>query len=1231
MINETRVWLYSSTGTDYKGTELTQYLQPSDMWTDNLDDTLDTAEITLVGYPTRAEFAPSTKLIIEKGNYYGTDWVAAETFHWTVSSDTVEQPIISNDSYFTHAISLIEPAIVSQQRLCDNFSVTYKLQDVNLNVKPSYDTTSKMNVNRVGVSGIGSSRQFGYHKKEDNHIFYSDVERTWAVGHKFEWVMPTWYQVQLYKEEKSDAGVITRTLETRTPSWDDWTAFQFNQEIPTGETSKQVRLPIPLLRCYTGVEDTTNQFSQLGYCSLSVSVTRTKGDVTENVALNGTTLTTITVNPSSAETDEAWTNETLRYREKIPQNPSYGTQTLVAGWIASRMGYRAVSGSYHEQLTLTKLAEFSSTTTNRTLFFDVENGWAYTIYVQRKVFSPTTYAGTIDAQLLGGFDSYPYGAWTTVCTYRDGGSGASNFVVKDQPYSLTNSGFPQTTGKFFAVAQGDTYTQLYRSAPPVSALELFNKGQLATQSFYKQSGVSVYDMSLETAPNGSTPQAPFYLSYEDEQELRYTQIVENFFNQQNLWQIFREVGNYIHARPKVLFGSNDRFRVTWKRYGRTDQSTDKGTKASVFNSRFVEEYISATSSYVANMVQLGGSRTEYLKAVGMDDNYTVSNDNSMLKTQTPIVEILDMQVRKIDSTEWFSLVGKNNFEDGSAGSGFIFEKGVYDTLGISTSENVNKGLAIYYTLGTNEIRGFNFRLPTVSSGDVQNDYAIKKVIYRATTNDATGTDWKNIRVNDYMFKITYRTKDTLRIDQSRPDLRKYLLNSRYDLAPQHYQFNNQQDVMVDSQAFGENVYGKLIRTGNTIFEVLEWHSDYADVKHAGELYKIYDNLYYVSKVTNTQFPDHIESKVEYCKDFNRLSQIIGIPSEPRFYEISEQNAIRREKVLTEYIAIGGSEVATWGRANQTVTASGLARIRDILFLNGKYPQWAKSHFLNDSDSQSLYEQDVKTLHGLMVYNSKTSLIMEWDMVDNYSAGDQTFSTEASPDDADNAYRTMTPYRYCDEFGRADLFNFAICDDFTTQLTDFEIYRLPALPTRHGMTDDTPLFTNQNKGAYALLKDNREAMSFNYTLQAVTTSDRYILSSYLWQDQKGVVYLAFGLNEINRVTNDAVMENELLKTSGGDTVLFPITQADVQIVLNRYMYLDVNSILTRNGYSTVAQQEAFLSNVSSIIVAGGQVRNTPNGLARLFGMAYNCSDLTAVQKKQSIFIGAISTGFFEQHQ
>lgn len=1205
MINNTRIWVYDSTKTDYKGTELTQYLQPSDTWCDNLDDTLDTAEMTLVGYPTRDEFAPTTKLIVEKGSYSGSTWSPYETFNWVVSDDTVEQPIMSNDSYFTHSLSLIEPAVIAQQRLCDNFSVTYRLQDVNLDIKPTYDTESTMDVNRSEVSGVVRDRKFGYKSDIKYEIIRTRTVSTYCVGHKFEWVMPTWYQLQLYKETKASDGTITRTLETRTPSWDDWNDFKFNQEIPTGTTSKEIRLPIPMLKVYQGKEQTESEFLPLGFCSLEARVTRTKNNVTESVALTGgDSENVLTISPSTSNANEHWTAELW--------NPPTGDPLVFdQGYIAGSVTLENVAGTYVWQFPKSQVAQYASSIANRTLIFTAEAGYTYNISITRKPFSTMPYPyGNYYSTLQ---EIYSFGLPATR-------SATSGFAQQ------TNGSYPLVSSAFYAIAQGDIYTQFYHSAPPVSAYELFNKAQLTTQPFLLQTGISAYDMSKEVAPNGTIPKTPFYLSAEDEQELRYTQVIENFFNQQNLWQVFGEVGKYLHARPKVLFGSNDRYRVTWKRYGQTQQFEDNGTKSSVFNSRFVEEYVGATSSYVSNFVQLGGTRTEYLKAVGTEDNYTVSNDNSMLKTQSPIIEIVDMQVQKIGETTWYSLVGKNSFDDGSAGCGFIFEKGVYDTLDIDANVNINKGLAIYYTLGTNEISGFDFRLPTVNSGDVQNDYAIKKVIYRATSGNATGTLWSDIRINDYIFKITYRTKDTLRIEQSRPDLRKYLLGSKYDLAPQHYQFNNQQDIMVDSQAFGENVYGKLIRTGNTVFEISEWHSNYSDIKHAGELYKIYGNLYYVAKVTHQQFPDHIESRVEYSKDFNRLSQIIGIPSEPRFWEIGEQSNIRREKVISEYIAIGDQEIASKFRDDLTVSYAGLGKIRDIIFFNGKYPQWAQTTFTNDSGSQALYPQETSVLHGLMTYSSRTSLVMEWDMVDNYSAGDQTKETSASPTTADSAYRVMSPYRYCDEFGRADLVKFFIFDDYKTELTAEQIQALPQAPT----TSKGNIFFRSGVNPHLLLKDNREAMSFNYTLQALTSSDRFVLSSYLWQEQKGKTYLAFGAEEINKIVNDSIMDNKFIQNAYGQTLLVEINSSDITIENRKYIKLNVGSVLNHSGITGDALT-TLLNNTKSIVVASSQVKNTPNGFARLFVFAYNCSDVAYVHKTDSIYIGNVGTNFFTQHQ
>ena len=1232
MVNDTRVWLYNSKADGYKGEEYTKYLLLGDSWKDNLDDTLDTAEITLAGLDTQQEFAPTTKFIIEKGYWDGDSWVLLEQWHWQVDNDAVTKPILADDGYYNHAISLIEPLVVAQQRLCDNFAVTYKLQDVTLNIAPTYDVTSKASITKNEIAPSANSFIFGCsYETKDTGTRLIDTRRT-RVGHKFEWVMPTWYQVQLYKETKDSDGTITRTLETRTPSWNDWQDFKRNQEIPKGETSKEIRLPAPMLKVSQGKEGTTDEFSQLGFCAIEVNVTRTNGTTTESVAVEGgDSNNTLTVLPNGSSTDEKWTKD--KWSIYSGKYDVVKEQEIASGWVCSDF---QLDSNIVGKIGLSKVAEFTTNYTNRTIIFTAEAGWQYSVAINLKSFGVVSYPSTT-AVGIDEIRAYPYTESYAERIRTSLLSGGQLWQKQNRLGDQTSETLPLYQGIFMAVAQGDTQTKVFVSPPPVSVYELLNKAMATTQAFTKTDGIAVQDLLLETTDKGATPPTPFYLSAESVAKTKYVQAVENFYNQQNFYQVLCEGGKYLHARPKLRFGTNDRYEITWKKYGQTEQHKDGNNTMSVFNSRFVSEYVSAISSYVANMVQLGGTRTEYLKAVTSDDTYTVSNDNACLKTQSPIIELVDMQFKKIGDTTWYSMFGKGTL--GTSSCGYVFEENVYNTLGVTATESVNKGVAIYYRLGDNEIKGFQYQLPTVNTGDAYNDYSIKKIIYLAS--GGAGTAWSEIKVNDYIFKVTYRTKDTLRIEQSRPDLRKYLLNSKYDIVPQHYQFSNQQDTMIDSDAYGNNIYGQLIRTGNTTYEVQEWVDDYSKVKKAGDLYNIFGNLYYVSKVSTTQYSDHLVSTVEYSKDFNRLSAIIGIPSEPRFYEISEQSNITREKVITQNIIVTDNAIDIDMTPETTsITRLGWQRLNNILFFNGKYPQWAKTEWANDPDGQNLYPHDTKTLHGITTYTSKSALVMEWDMVDNYSAGDQSvytaFGDKTDSDQSDKAYRLLEPYRYCDEYGRADLLSFNISGDFSTALTDSEVQALPQLPTTHDIgTTTESMFANPTP--YVLLKDNREAISCNYILQALTGSDNIVLSSMFWTQQKRNLtsstqystFLAFSLQEVDKLTDDSIPDNQLKRGADGNVILFPITTTVASIyTVNGTtigIKLDVEQAFTENGY-TAETMANFLSDVKAVcVVLNGLSQNsTPTTPLRPFVLAKN---LNGTRDTGTIYIANLRDGYF----
>ena len=672
------------------------------------------------------------------------------------------------------------------------------------------------------------------------------------------------------------------------------------------------------------------------------------------------------------------------------------------------------------------------------------------------------------------------------------------------------------------------------------------------------------------------------------------------------------------------------------------------------------------------MVQLGGIIDEWVPAKSSSSDYLVYNDVAEIILSRNIIELVDMDIKYIGENnsamnlyknETRNLVGKGTH--GESKNGYVFGKDVYNVLSINANTSVNKGLAIYYALGSNKIEGLNYRLPSVNPGEQDTEYAIKRIIgtlYQVPTNE-----WKNIKINDFLFHVQYRTKDTLRVNQVRPDLQKYLITSNYDRVPQHHQFNNQTDTVVDSVKFGNNIYGMLIRTGNTTYTTTEWVDSLYKLKQAGELYNIRDNIYYVSKVKNTYYSNHIISEVEFSKDFNRLSQIIGIPSEPRFYEISEQSQIKRQVSFDDYIIVGTTLNKT--SADSFIKNGGWGYIANLLLGNETtYPKYAVTVFKNDMEKATIQGNEdfyVEVCSFVGGYSVQNTLTLSWNMVDNFSAGDQKINTDISVNEVkidktreeidsfvlnampiddkirlkeelkrqkeelirqndikttDGIYATLLPFRYTDVYGRADLVDFALIRDY--EIPNEKVMLLPANPidmtVKNG--DDYAIapkyiFGNEklaewgdNYHGIGLLKDNREALSFNYNLQVLADSHRFVLSAYMWQLSKTNLKIALLSDEVNKISNDTI--------------------PDYMITENLF---DINYEVLDNGIKikmSETLQNVDMENIKSIAIISTNEVNDYNGSgAKYFIMARNITDLSGEEKREDWYIGCIDKDKF----
>ena len=1161
----TRVYLYDQHSTNKKGTEYTKYLLMGDTVVDNLDDTIDTAEITLAKTPYQQEFDPTRKFIIEKWENVSQtstpELILKETFSWCVSEDIVEKSLLSEELY-DHHISLINPAVIAQKRLCDNMAVTYKLKDVNINVKPTYDPNATILINKPEVIGLGDGSQFG------DHTWF--LGRSYRIGHNFTWEMPTYYQLSLNGE-------------TRTPSWDDWNSFKVNQEIATGETSKLIELPIPMLKVTRNTG--TNTRVDVGYCSLDVLVTKTLTSNPEEI----TQVLSFRVDPNENSSFEAWVRESY---DNLISNVSYGD-------ILSKIEFHKPEGI---DMWFTKLAEFSNEYTNRKISFIAEAGYTYNISINRHQFNnPNTdyVGGEPNGTQNVAIDPYYYSY-----AYRN-----EKFVLIWDYNNFANlCTLPQTafSTSFYGVS-GVEENSIYLQSNPnqENAFNLFVKSQITTQNFARPNQGPV----LET-------KTPFVLNNEDKEELKNTVLVENFYHQQNLWQVFMDIGKYIHAKPVVKFNVKDTsyetYLVEFNRYGRAEQFEDKNTKVSINNSRFVADYISALSSYVTNMVQLGGTITEVISPKSTDNSYTVTNDLAKLIVSKPIIEIVSVKATRYDDNGTVILADRDLTQ-------YVYEKNVYQTLPVNKQASVNKGLAIYYELGSKEIQGLQYTLP---SRNTDEPAAIKNILQQVFNIG----DVASIKLNNFSFNIVYRTKDTLRTTQTRPDWRKYLKASDLDRVPIQQQFNNQTDTLVDSEKFGNNVYGKLIRTGNQVIVIQEWCDSFDSIKKSGQLIN-FDGygLFYVSKVTSTYYADHIECEVEYSKDFNRFAQIIGIPSEPRFYEISEQSSVDREVQLDTYLMLGDKKTSVNG-SDQYLYYNSWQYINDLLFNNNvTYPKYAVTSYKHDIWTpvpQQWNDYVVTCCYPISAYAMENTLTFEWDNQDNFSAGDQVIEIDTPSGTEKNAYLGLNPYRYGDIYGRADLLDFAIISDY--DFSQKEIQSLPENPitiepykisgvgdwvgkagntvvqlkkfTKKCVIDvykeldgdalivndwtvgktvssqnvtvkvetetslsitvtgtdytgaydirvevDTPnvLFSNEDiKGndfgsgsnnGIVLMKDNREVIKLNHNIQMLTASDRFVISPYMWQEKKTEMKLGVLNTEINKIGGKTLTDGDFWLT------------------------------------------------------------------------------------------------------
>lgn len=602
------------------------------------------------------------------------------------------------------------------------------------------------------------------------------------------------------------------------------------------------------------------------------------------------------------------------------------------------------------------------------------------------------------------------------------------------------------------------------------------------------------------------------------------------------------------------------YEVSYDLYAGSEESdiqympyNNKGTKLTI------ESYASHLDSHAQNLVnqldKYGGVIVEPYrdgaKTVRTENLYVrIEDGNMIIATQFPIFSI--------EKLEYFQ------YDTPATGGGFkglditpyVFEKTIYDTQLSSYAQAYpySKAYGLYYKQGEKNIGGLNFKLDAASFAVYQN-YAIINII-----NQASGGNISTNTPDFYpkmCFRITYTPIYNVRVAQTKPYYKDFK-------RPAGLIFNQQSNV-VESRYYGENMKGAIARLGNI------------DKTKTFKMYKIrqvpragmrYDKDYYISAVALSVMGNCLICTIGLTKDFNRLSQYIGVSSAKRYYEVSEKQALERNTLYREYVVIGDAEVPD-SDALVDGTMLGVISWTFKPPVNEGEPVYI-SPITNVCAWGTTKSGEPLNAVNLPVISSAfgNSISFSWQYEDNYSAGAASQKVDNAFTDGASGY-FMNSCRYTDFYGRLYYYNFdlQLSGDVMNAENVFD------LPAGEVPSERKGVISTIGKTPYIMRKDNREALQVNFQIDFVTNKENIIIGSALASYCPAVRGTDATLNpklyvlpiELNKFTDNVEAFNKV------DLSLLPSAEIDITPVNGRLQLTAENFPASGKSWAIVTEQ------------------------------------------------------------
>lgn len=667
----------------------------------------------------------------------------------------------------------------------------------------------------------------------------------------------------------------------------------------------------------------------------------------------------------------------------------------------------------------------------------------------------------------------------------------------------------------------------------------------------------------------------FSLDFRLRSQLSEIEAPEFAFTSCTLREALNQIGGFIHAMPRLKRQQTSipgRFNyvVSFDFYGDMEMSSAASYPyVAESYGQDIESYATKLDSQADNLVNSmqdgSGTITEPYydgyKTVRTETAYARISDSGMIiETQFPIYDVVSVKA---------GILPDKTYEGGDI-TPYVFESADYSRMSsVGTTYPNSKMYALYFTQGEKNIKGLDFKRPNAVNPSQEN-YAIVHIL--RTTSGHNDFSMDSTAYPELAFQVTYRPIWSARVQQTKSNIDGILKPSALAY--------NQSANLIESRYYGENLKGAIARIGNVGRSRTFIGRKLASIPKVGQLF---DEDYYIAGVSVEWGVFDYKCSLALSKDFNRLSQYIGIDAQKRYYEVSEKAAYNRNINFTDYLVIGDS----MGEAEYTYFSgtTALSEIRSTFLSEAKYKI---THVIAEGFSSSAAEEpDLPSIVlPVIACAFGNSMVFSFSYADNYSAGNQAVYAEAgSEDDVSGYFQQGTAY--ADTYGRMEFLRWRMYS-----------WRLPPSGT-NAQEDQTKIGTLlpgmdgsfsvggailSTLGTTALdtekpmwiKKDSREKISVNYQIEFVTNRKNLVIGSGFAKTCPLVYNRTSGGAELWILPNKINKFAQTIDTAGGINLGYVTPTAQ-------------NGILTFQATTATADGEAWAFLDSEVKEEGSTIR------------------------------------------